>query len=171
MPHPDPAHLALVTVLSAVLSWAAISDIASRRIPNIAVLGVLGLYAVWALLGAGAGLGPALAAAAISFAVGYLLYFFNVMGAGDVKLFAATAPFVGLAYLPLFALATVLSGGAIAAISLIARPRRAAVIFTLRGKGDFGRGVPYGVAIAFGGMFAIWSALLDLAPAHFLSIR
>jgi hypothetical protein len=28
------------------------------------------------------------------------------------------------------------------------RPVRALVMFQMRGKGDFGRGVPYGVAIA-----------------------
>ena len=36
----------------------------------------------------------------------------------------------------------------IALISLVSRPTRAMVMLHMRGKGDFGRGIPYGVAIA-----------------------
>ena len=147
MPRLDPAHLALASALSALLAWAAVSDIMVRRIPNVAVLAILALYGVWAVIGRGAGLVPALEAAGIGFAVGYGLYLFKMMGAGDVKLFAAAALFTGLAYLPLFALATVLAGGVIALVSLAVNPRRAAVLFTLRGKGGGGREIPYGVAI------------------------
>jgi prepilin signal peptidase PulO-like enzyme (type II secretory pathway) len=35
-------------------------------------------------------------------------------------------------------------------------------MFTLRGKGDFGKGVPYGVAIAIGAVVVLWSNLLGL---------
>lgn len=169
MPLPDALHIALVTVLSAVLAWAGVSDIISRRIPNLAVLALIGLYAVWAMIGAGGGLPSAFGAAAIGFAVGYGLYLFKVMGAGDVKLFAATALFTGLSYLPLFALATVLTGGAIALVSLATRPRRALAMWSLRGKGDFGRGIPYGVAIAVGGGFVLWGALSRMLPADILT--
>jgi prepilin peptidase CpaA len=48
-----------------------------------------------------------------------------------------------------------LTGGVIALASLLARPVRAAVMFHMRGKGDFGRGVPYGVAIAIATMVII----------------
>ena len=164
MSHPDAGHLIVAAALSAVLVWAAISDIMARRIPNKAVLGVLGLYVIWAAFGVEGGIVSAFAAAGIGFAIGYGLYFFNVVGAGDVKLFAATALFTGLSHLPLFALATVLSGGAIASVSLATRPRRAAVMFALRGKGDFGRGIPYGVAIAFGGAVVIWGAPFNALP-------
>jgi len=41
-----------------------------------------------------------------------------------------------------------LVGGVIALASLLSRPTRAMVMLHMRGKGDFGRGIPYGVAIA-----------------------
>ena len=169
MPHLDAAHLAVAAALIAPLLWAAASDVLDRRIPNLSVLAVIGLYPVWALLGTAAGFISALEAAGIGFAVGFGLYYFNIMGAGDVKLFAAAALFVGLGHLPLYALATVLSGGAIAVVSLVARPRRAAVMFALRGKGDFGRGIPYGVAIAFGAVLVVWGELLDALPSSLLA--
>jgi hypothetical protein len=41
-------------------------------------------------------------------------------------------------------------------------------MFTLRGEGDFGRGIPYGVAIAIAGVLVVWGALLNLRwPACF----
>jgi prepilin peptidase CpaA len=97
-----------------------------------------------------------LAAAGISFVLGYGLYAFKIMGAGDVKLFAATALFIGLDRLPEFALATAWAGGAMAIVSLATRPRRALVMLNLRGKGDFGRGIPYGVAISVGAVAVLW---------------
>lgn len=163
MPHLDLAHAVLAGAISAVLVWAAVSDIVARRIPNAAVLVLLALYGAWVAIGLGAGLVSAVTAAAIGFAVGFGLYVFKIMGAGDVKLFAVTALFAGMAYLPLFAFATAIAGGAIALVSFASRPRRAAVMLTLRGKGDFGRGVPYGVAIAFGGAFVIWGGLCGMA--------
>jgi prepilin peptidase CpaA len=160
MPRLDPIHWALAAVFAAILVWAAFTDIKSRRIPNAAVLGLVAIFAAWALAGAPAGLGSGLAAAAIGFAVGFALYLFKVMGAGDVKLFAATALFIGLVYLPMFALATALAGGAVAVVSLLARPRRSMVMFAMRGKGgqaEHGRGVPYGVAISVAGVLTLWA--------------
>jgi prepilin peptidase CpaA len=168
VPRLDTVHLGLALALSGILAWAAVSDIATRRIPNASVVCVIALYGLWVLAAVGAGLGSALLAAAIGFAVGYALYLFKIMGAGDVKLFAATALFMGLSYLPLFALATVLAGGVMAAVSLASRPRRAMAMLILRGKGDFGRGIPYGVAIGFGGALVLWAALCGALPADIL---
>jgi prepilin peptidase CpaA len=157
MPLLDPLHWALAAAFAAVLAWAAITDVLSRRIPNVAVLGLVAIFVAWALAGAPAGLGSGLAAAAIGFTVGFALYLFGVMGAGDVKLFTATALFLGLAYLPMFALATALAGGAVVAIGLATQPRRVLVIFATRGAAGFSRGVPYGVAISIGGLATLWA--------------
>lgn len=163
---PEILRYGAAAILTGLLVWAALSDIRARRIPNAAVLCTLLLFAVWAVTDRGATLGSSLAAAGIGFAVGYGLYLVNVMGAGDVKLFAAVALFVGLADLPLFALATALTGGAMAIVSLASRPRRAAAMFALRGQGDFGRGIPYGVAIAVGGAIAVWGGLTGVLPLN-----
>jgi prepilin peptidase CpaA len=165
MPLLDAARYALALGFSLVLLWAAVSDIVARTIPNRSVLSLLALFALWALVHGGEGLASGLMAGAIALSVGYGLYAANVMGGGDAKLFAATALFTGLAYLPALALMTVLTGGVIAAFALAARPRRATLMFSLKGKGDFGRGVPYGVAIAIAGVYVLWGALLgNIAP-------
>ena len=102
----------------------------------------------------------ALAAGVIAFAVTFGLYSAGLVGAGDSKLFSAVALFAGLGGLGFFALATALAGGAVALAGLVARPTRAMVMVKMRGQGDFGRGVPYGVAIALGGAVVVWGGLL-----------
>jgi len=166
MPAPDAAKLVIAAALTAVLAWASWRDVKSRTIPNRAVLAVLALFAAWIAVGRGAGLVPDLEAAAIAFALTFVLYLFRVIGAGDVKLFAALALFAGFTYLPLFALMTVLAGGCIAAVSLASSPRRALALFHLGGKGGFGRGVPYGAAIAIGGLAAVWGELTGVAARY-----
>jgi prepilin peptidase CpaA len=168
MPFLDAAHWALTAAFAGLLAWAAVSDVVSRRIPNLAVLALIGLFGLWTLAGAPATLGSAIAAAAIGFVVGFGFYLFNIMGAGDVKLFAATALYMGLAYLPMFALATVLAGGLMAAVSLLARPRRTAVMIALRGRGDHGRGIPYGVAISIGGLMTLSAAAAGIELSDIL---
>ena len=160
IPNSLPAIM-LAAAASVILGWAAVSDVQKRIIPNVSVLALLAVFLVWAVLvlGLGQPLISALMAAAIAFAVTFALYAFKVIGAGDSKLFAAAALFCGLGYLPLFALATVLAGGAIAAVSLAARPKRAAVMLAMGGKGDWGRGIPYGVAIAIGAAVVMWGSI------------
>jgi prepilin peptidase CpaA len=162
MPFPEFGSWAVLIALTAVLGWASISDIRTRRIPNWTVLATLGLFLPWAFLHWGAWVGWALAAGAIALTIGVALYAMGVTGAGDAKLFAAVALFAGLGHLLALGVATALAGGLIAALSLASRPRRALTMFTLRGKGDFGRGIPYGVAIAVGGMLVVWNAMLAL---------
>jgi prepilin peptidase CpaA len=164
MPAHEVARYAVYLALSGLLAWAAVADVVARRIPNAAVLAILGLFAVYAVVERGAGLGPQLAAGGIVFVVGYGLYAFNIWGAGDAKLFAATALFMGLDHLMAFTLATVWTGGFMALVSLASRPRRALVMLNLRGKGDFGRGIPYGVAIAIGAMVTLWGYFTGWLP-------
>lgn len=140
------------------------SDVRYRRIPNWTVLAVMGLFAAWAVANGGAGVLSALEAAGIALLVSIVLYSLKIMGAGDSKLFTAIALFAGMSHLPLLVVATTLSGGAVALVSLATRPRRALAMFTLSGKGDWGRGVPYGVAIAVGGAVIMWGPVAGVAP-------
>ena len=50
MPAHEVARYAVNIALTGLLAWAAVSDVASRRIPNVAVLAILVLFAVWALI-------------------------------------------------------------------------------------------------------------------------
>lgn len=139
-------------VFAAMLIIAAVMDILHRRIPNWTVAALIVTY----LAAVAAGLAPSpllsgLGAAAITFAVTYLLYHFNIFGAGDAKLFSAAALFAGLANLGTLALLTVLFGGAIALGFLLLRPDRAMRALTTRGRSSGEKsGIPYGVAIALG---------------------
>ncbi|MGZ3274198.1 MAG: A24 family peptidase [Caulobacteraceae bacterium] len=159
-PNSLPA-LVLAAAASVILLWSAVSDVRRRIIPNVAVAALLAVFLAWAalVLGPGHPLISALEAGGIALAITFALYAFNVIGAGDSKLFAVAALFLGLGYLPLFALTTVLAGGLVALASLVLRPRRAAVLLAMGGKGDWGRGVPYGVAIAAGAAIVLWGAI------------
>jgi prepilin peptidase CpaA len=150
--------------VSLVLVFAAVSDVRYRRIPNWTVLAVVILFAGWAIANGGAGVVSALEAAGLALVVSLVLYALKVMGAGDSKLFTAVALFAGMGSLLLLVVATTLAGGAVALVSLATRPRRALAMFTLRGKGDWGRGVPYGVAIAVGGAVIMWGPVAGVAP-------
>jgi prepilin peptidase CpaA len=156
----------IAIVLTGILAWAAVTDIRERKIPNSAVIAVLGLSLPWLatylMLGSFVWVLWAIAGGVIAFVVSFILYAAGVIGAGDSKLFAAVALFTGLANLPMLTVATALAGGAMAAVSFASRPSRAMTMITLRGKGDFGRGIPYGVAIAIGAALVVWSVLLKL---------
>ena len=159
---PEVIQVGVASAATAVLVAAAVSDIRRRRIPNWTVITLIGLFAVLVIAVHGAGLLSALAAAGVALAVSVALYAFRLIGAGDSKLITAVALFAGLGYLPLLILATALTGGVIAMLSLAARPTRALTMVTMRGRGDWGRGVPYGVAIAVGGALVIWAPMTDV---------
>ena len=145
----ETARWFIVILFLAILAVASISDIRDRRIPNWTVLAIAILFLPWAFLGPNTLL-SALGAAVAAFLISVPLYFFRVVGAGDSKLLTVAALFVGSAQLLHFLVLVGLAGGAVAVGSLLLRPTRGLVMLQLRGKGDFGRGVPYGVAIAIG---------------------
>jgi prepilin peptidase CpaA len=161
------ARLAVAGAYSGVLGWAAFTDVRSRRIPNWCVIAVIGLFGVWALSVGGANVVSALEAAGIAFVVSFGLYSFKIMGAGDSKLFTAVALFAGMGYLPLLVVATTLTGGAIALVILASQPTRTLVVLQTLGKREvsrsvMNRGVPYGLAIAIGGLIVVWAPMTDL---------
>lgn len=160
------ARYAVSVALTGALLWAGISDALTRKIPNASVVAVLVLFMAWTALNPLTHLTGALLAGVVAFIVFYALYAFRILGAGDAKLFSAVALFAGLAYLGSLSMATVLAGGAMAVVALASRPRRALVMLNLRGRGDFGRGIPYGCAIAFGGIVMHWGRMLGLLTPY-----
>jgi prepilin peptidase CpaA len=138
----------IILLLSILLVIASVSDIRYRRIPNWSVLAIGALFIPWAFFVAPASVLPSLGAALVALVIGLILYAFRIVGAGDSKLLAVVALFAGMNHLLQLLVLVALVGGVIALISLVARPTRAMVMLHMRGKGDFGRGIPYGVAIA-----------------------
>lgn len=158
------ARFTVAATLAVVLVLISVSDAMHRRIPNTGILALAGLFVTWTALNHGVGLVSALEAFAISLVVTGVLYAFKVIGAGDSKLFTVAALFTGMTNLPLMALVTVIIGGAIALAIMIMRPVRGIVMLQMRGRGDWGRGIPYGVPISIACAGVVWASLLDLLP-------
>ena len=151
--------LVLSVAAIAVFAVAAVTNSRSRRIPNPlpAALALLGLARLALALAAGGGavaLGLDVAAALATFVLAAVGFRFGVLGGGDVKLLAAGVLWLGAAALAPYLLTTVLAGGALAVLFVawqVARPRR-----DRTGKGP---SLPYGVAIAAGGIVTTAGAL------------
>lgn len=142
----------------ALMLVAAIIDILKRKIHNVTVLVLLGVFV--AALGTGMITLPwwsVLGAFAIAFAVTFGLFAMGIFGGGDAKLFSVAALFTGLSGLGPFAVLTALAGGVLAVIYLVANPKRALRGLTAKGRAEGGsRGVPYGVAIAIGAVATLY---------------
>lgn len=112
---------ALNLSVGTLLALACVSDLRTRRIPNVLTLSAAG----GALLFHGAAGGWSAAGWSLGgLLVGALLFFpvfaLRGMGAGDVKLLAAVGAWVGPGQVTAVALATCLVGGAIAIVVALA---------------------------------------------------
>ena len=157
-----------ILAFAALLVAAAVEDVHRLIIPNRIPLGIIILYPAY-VLSAG---GPvdwtgATVLAACGLVVGLVLFARGYAGGGDVKLFVATSLWAGPVMFPGFLLLTSLVGAAIA-IGMLAHRRlygtAQAGLATSPGT-DIGaaaaagtprrgprRDLPYGAAIAAGGM-------------------
>jgi prepilin peptidase CpaA len=157
---PQAAHFLdwfAVFALLASLIAAAMSDASSFLIPNRYVAAVGAAFVLYAM---GKPLGVWLhgvEAGALVLAAGVLLFERGILGGGDVKLLAAIALWTGFSDLPLLLLITGLAGGALALAHLSplhrlmpARTAAAPLGEDLRSR--LRRPVPFGVAIALGGV-------------------
>lgn len=142
----------MITVLCVVaiclFFWAAVTDIAARRIPNRIVLAVasLGVMRVAHDVLSGGSLGAAASDFAMAFAAlacGATLHHLRLLGGGDVKLLAAGVLWLGSGGSLAFIIQVAVAGGVLAAGFL--------VLIAIR-RGQSRPSLPYGVAIAFGGI-------------------
>jgi len=147
------------TLLAVMLLMAAWSDIKTRTISNelnaaIAIVAVI----FWIIVGEPLwpDIAIRIAVAVAIFAIFALLFVLRMMGGGDVKMIGALALWLPLK--ALFAMITVMaiSGGVIAA-GLLIRQR-------WRPNAEKPE-VPYGVAIALGGLWVIANGLLTTSAA------
>lgn len=156
---PDAAALihwtAVIAVIAALVA-AAISDAATYLIPHRYPAAVAIAFAVFVIGKPLPLLWQGAAAAALMLALGVLLFERGMLGGGDVKLMSAGALWAGFDQLPLMLLVTSLTGGALALAHLSplgrlmpARPGTAPAQGT---RGRLQQPIPYGVAIAIGGI-------------------
>ncbi|TAL53354.1 prepilin peptidase [Pandoraea sp.] len=146
----------------------ALFDLRARRLPNGAVLAVAGLYIVFALLShAGrTDLPRHLAMGAFVLALCALFFRFGWLGGGDAKFAAAiflwAGPLLAVPVLLIVSLSGLMLGLMLLAIRAcygVSEARLPSLLLPLAPA----RGVPYGVALALGGLAAVWMPLLHHA--------
>ena len=154
----------------ALLATAAVTDVRARRIPNrlVVVTALSGLaYALLAAPSLGA-VGRALLAGLLGFAIWIPFYALRMLGAGDVKLFAAAGLWLAPLQVVHAALAAALVGGVLSVVGMVAGYgggltllrlthglRRPETLMTQVGNVE-GKTLPYGVAMAVGLAVAGW---------------
>jgi prepilin peptidase CpaA len=137
-----------VAVFSALALLGAFLDLRSRRIPNVlsVALAISGISATW-LIGGAAAAGSAFLHLLIALVIGMVLYALKMWGGGDAKFYAGTAAWFTLDDLPRLFLSISLAGLVLLTVWFGSRrlARRGA-------PSDRGGELPYGVAIAAGGL-------------------
>ncbi|MBL0170965.1 MAG: prepilin peptidase [Gemmatimonadaceae bacterium] len=153
---------------------ACVTDVRARRIPNALVVvillsGVAFSVSTWplsvALLRSVEGVG-------LGFAIWVAFWLLGMLGAGDVKFFAAAGAWLGPGPTWRAALIAALLGGVLAVFTLLRQRRlqagveRTALALSSRSLGVLGatgddrpglkRHLPYGVALAGGALVAAW---------------
>ena len=146
-------HIAAVVGFVVLLLWAAGEDLRRLTIPNWVSLAMIGLYPVHVLASPVPVNWPiALAVAVATFAAGFFLFALKMVGGGDVKLLAATSLWAGPALILSFIFITAIAGGVIGLAMLLLQRRRAVPVSVDNAHGAAPAVMPYGVAIAVGGL-------------------
>ena len=146
--------------LAIALLAAGLSDLAQRRISNRlnAVIALSAPLFWWASGLSLAAMGGQLALGLGVFAVLAALFAAGAVGGGDVKLLAALALWIRPLWFVQLLVVMALAGGVLSVLSIVWRLRQR----ERRGA----RGVPYGIAIALGGLWVLVCDYLPLAAAR-----
>ena len=148
----------LFTFVGATAIAGAACDLATLKIPNWISLVLLALFPALALA---AGLSWSDAAVHVAVGVaalmlGVALFAGGIIGGGDAKLFAALALYMGVQAIGPYLLAVGIAGGVLAGVLLLLRSMPVRVLLDRLSWGHEiarpGAGVPYGIAIATGGL-------------------
>jgi prepilin peptidase CpaA len=150
-------HIALAVLCSGLLIWCAVMDIRARIIPNRISVLLLSAFIISSIVGNHSWL-DGLLALGIVFIITFGMFTIGMIGGGDAKVMTALAPWLGLNGLPGFALLTSLFGGVLAAYYLLKQRMGPQTAPEPEGALEEGQAIelPYGVAIAAGGLTMIW---------------
>ncbi|MEQ8604729.1 MAG: prepilin peptidase [Marivibrio sp.] len=144
-----------LSLLAALLIAAAVSDLRRFLIPNAIALAVGALGLVFQLQ-TGGPIGAAALVAGVLLLVGFVAYAVRLIGAGDVKLFAALALWAGPGEIAPLLLQTALLGGALSILWVLSGPlRQGLMVAGFDVAVEPPRRIPYGLAIAGGGLLLI----------------
>ncbi len=158
-------NLGVLLGFAGLLLYAAIEDARRLIIPNAVCLAIAALYPAYVLSAPGAVDWPgALAVGAGTLAVGFVLFSRGFIGGGDAKLMTAASLWAGPALLLPFVFVTSLAGAVVGLIIIALRRYRRAVPAAGDGAAAGPRlrtlDLPYGVAIAVGGLHVALSLLI-----------
>ena len=169
----SPLRITAGIIFTMLLLWACASDIRSRRIPNpiVMALGLGGIAFSVLTTAVGEGLVRGLSGSATGLAIWLPFWLLGMIGAGDVKLFAAAGGWLGPWGAVQGALAAALLGGVLTVGWLVwerglAHTARGLVLWWAS-RGATGarsprlvaeprHSVPYGVALALGVSLVAW---------------
>lgn len=158
--HPSSMlHLAILCGFFAMAVYAALSDAASFRIPNLASVGIVALFPLHVMTSpiAVAWL-PAAAVAGAVFLVGLLLFARGWAGGGDIKFISAAALWAGPSLIIPFLVILGLAGGVLAGGALMFQSARrfrtdgSLCVVSLAQISECPK-IPYGIAIAAGAIY------------------
>lgn len=165
----SPTGTVLGLVFTALLIAAAVGDFQTRRIPNRLVLAIaiLGLGASIVVEPVGAGLFRSVTGFLVGLGLWLPFYLLRWLGAGDVKLFAAAAAWLGPVAALEGALVGACSGALLALLWMIGArgvKRTAETLGMATGapailtpdSSSVRSTLPYGIPIAFGALWAGW---------------
>jgi prepilin peptidase CpaA len=154
-------ELAIIS-FAGLLCWAAISDISRFVIPNTICLGIVALFPAYVLSAPG----PIdwvgnIVTASIMFGIGFVFFIFRLTGGGDVKMLVAASLWAGPALIMPFLVAVAMAGGVLSLLTMtrlkVFRLRPASgPSFGVRFGSALKAHVPYGVAIAAGGLLIVF---------------
>ncbi len=158
-----------IVVLGTLLAGAVISDLRERRVSNSLNLSVLaaGVLVAMLTLGVADGAKQVLSGVGLALVIWFPMFALRLVGAGDVKLMAASAAWLGWQGTFVASLATGIFGGllgafwllrshgVVSALHSVATAVRAPWIMKLRPYDARDR-VPYALAIAVGVATAWW---------------
>lgn len=152
--------LILLSAYPAALLIAAFNDLAEFKIPNwaSAVLFVSFFGAAAAVGAPGKVIIEGLLLACAALVIGFALFARRVFGGGDAKLFAALAPWIGVAGFLSFLLNVAVAGGFLAMFLLLFRQTPALPVYAqapwLLRLHQRPKDIPYAVAICIGGLMS-----------------
>lgn len=169
----SPFRLVAGSIFTLLLLWACASDIRSRRIPNpiVLALGLGGIVFSVVTMSMGEGLSRGLSGIATGLAIWLPFWLMGMIGAGDVKLFAAAGGWLGPWGAVQGALTAALLGGVLTVGWLIwergtAHTARGLLLWWASRSATSARpprlvtdprhSVPYGVALALGVTLVAW---------------
>lgn len=163
-------HQLMFLFFPAAMAWAAAMDLLTMKIPNrLSAALAVGYFAAAVVAGVSLhDFALHLSCGAVVLVVTFAMFNLGWIGGGDAKLAAATALWLGWTPLADYGVASALAGGALTIVILAARrltlPQFLATQSWIARLHNAKSGIPYGIALAFGGLFVypetqLWAQL------------